>query len=92
MKQLAGLIISGDVQGIGYRYFARNEAHRLGLTGWTRNNTDGTVECEVEGEKENIEKFIQILRSKHPWARVDSVKITWIETKSNGKYSDFFIK
>jgi acylphosphatase len=48
------LFISGIVQGVGFRYNARNEARRLGVTGWIRNLWDGRVEAVIEGDKESV--------------------------------------
>jgi acylphosphatase len=90
MKKSAQIIVNGDVQGIGYRFFIRQSAGPLGLNGWVRNNLDGTVECEVEGEKGAIEEFVMVLKEKHHWARVNSIDVTWNDY--NGKYSNFIIK
>lgn len=73
----AHLLISGSVQGIGYRYFIRSNARRLGLAGWVRNNPDGAVEALLQGEKEIIEQMI-ILCKKGPFlAEVKQVVIDW---------------
>ena len=45
------VIVSGDVQGVGYRYTARGVAERIGVAGWIRNRPDGTVEAEIEGSE-----------------------------------------
>lgn len=68
------LIVSGHVQGIGYRWFVREQASQLGLTGWVRNRADGTVEIEAEGEGEALIEFAGILKTRHPYARVDDIR------------------
>lgn len=52
----------GQVQGVGFRYHAKYSAQRLGLTGWVRNCWDGTVEAQVQGEKQVIADFIEMLQ------------------------------
>jgi acylphosphatase len=65
--------VSGRVQGGGFRYSCRNEARRLGLSGWVRNEYSGDVEVWAEGSAEKLEKFVQWLRRGPPGARVDSL-------------------
>ena len=50
--------VTGDVQGVGYRYFTQRIGEDLGLSGYVRNMPDGSVELEVEGEEDTIESFI----------------------------------
>ena len=52
------MYISGDVQGVGFRYRANYAAKDLGLTGYVRNLYDGRVEVEVQGERELISRFL----------------------------------
>lgn len=52
------LRIEGFVQAVGYRHFAVQEARRLGIDGWVRNRTDGTVEALVSGSTKAIEAFV----------------------------------
>ncbi len=52
------LFISGDVQGVGFRYFIRSKAKKHQVTGWVRNLAGGKVEAVLQGDRENIEKII----------------------------------
>ena len=70
------ITVSGRVQGVGYRYFARDLAEDLGLTGWVRNAPMRTVEIEVQGTDEDVEDFCRKLRDGPPLARVTDIKIT----------------
>jgi acylphosphatase len=55
-------IITGQVQGVGFRYYCQVEAVRLGLTGYARNKGDGSVEVEAQGSEAAIETFENAVR------------------------------
>lgn len=55
------IIFYGRVQGVGFRYHAKYGADMLGLSGWVRNLYDGSVEMEVQGKEEDIDKLIVLL-------------------------------
>jgi acylphosphatase len=69
--------IFGDVQGVGFRYFAESHAHRLGLDGYVRNRHDGAVEVEAEGDAPALERFLDLLRQGPRMARVQEVRVSW---------------
>ncbi len=73
----ARIWVSGRVQGVGYRMFARDEARRRGLKGWVRNLGDGRVEVDVEGERGVVDSFLESLRAGPPMARVVEVQVQW---------------
>ena len=66
-------LVSGRVQGVGYRSFVLDHARGLGLTGWTRNLPDGRVEVLAQGSDEALDEFARRLRKGPSWARVDAV-------------------
>ena len=68
------LRIHGLVQGVGFRYALREEAHRQGVTGWVRNRKDGSVEALVQGPLARVEELIAWARHGPPAARVDQVE------------------
>ncbi len=77
------LRIFGRVQGVGYRAWAAQKAKKLGLVGWVRNLTDGSVECTAQGPKEAIELLVGACQAGPPLARVmqvDSREISESET------------
>src|SRR6266545_232448 len=70
-------VVRGDVQGVGFRYFVQRKARQLGLTGWVRNNDDGTVELVAEGGRGDLEQLKQALEEGPRAARVDRVDAQW---------------
>lgn len=71
----ARIRIKGRVQLVGFRFFARQWADDLGLSGWVRNNPDGSVELEVEGNKAKVETFVNHLKEGPRMARVEDLKV-----------------
>jgi len=82
--------ISGAVQGVGYRYFAMNAAHELGITGWVRNLHDGSVQVVAEGPRQALEKLLVILRQGPHSGRVDEVRDSWFECQ--GEFDRFEVR
>jgi acylphosphatase len=70
------LLISGRVQGVGFRYAMAEEAERLGLTGWVRNRRDGTVEAVIDGAAEAVDTFLVWAKRGPPAARVTGVQVS----------------
>lgn len=66
-------LIMGRVQGVGYRYFARRTAQELGICGWVRNLSDGSVEALAQGDKSAMSSFEECLYKGPPYSRVTSV-------------------
>jgi acylphosphatase len=79
------LIIHGRVQGVGFRYFTQYEALKRQLTGWVRNNDDGTVELEVQGNEEAVQLFIDTIREGTLFAKVTDVSVQEIPIIHNEK-------
>jgi len=67
-------VVSGDVQGVGFRVATRAEAQRAGLSGSVRNADDGSVEVEFEGPDSAVQGLLEWLRHGPPGARVDDVR------------------
>ncbi len=66
-------VVRGRVQGVGFRFFVEREAHMLGISGWVRNNPDGTVEVLAMGTPEQLLGLRGRLQSGPRAARVDAV-------------------
>ena len=67
--------VTGLVHDVFFRAWARDEAQALGVSGWIRNCSDGSVEALVEGDSEAIEELIDLLREGPPGAQVEDVEI-----------------
>jgi acylphosphatase len=65
----------GHVQGVSFRANAQSNATSLGLSGWVRNEPDGTVTLEIEGPKPKVEALVDWCRQGPPGARVDDVVV-----------------
>ena len=81
---------SGRVHGVGFRYTAENIAHRLGLTGWVKNLTDGRVELVCEGAKEKIETFLTEIQEGSLGPYIKKADRRWEEPTQD--YGDFRVE
>lgn len=79
------LSITGDVQGVGFRYSICAEARRLQLAGWVRNRSDGSVEAVATGEAEALDRLVRWAQHGPVGARVDEVRM---RAASNAEASD----
>ncbi len=77
----AHILITGRVQGVYYRSYARAEAERLNLLGWVRNCIGGSVEIAAEGTRDDIESMISWCRKGSPSAKVIHVDVEWQQPK-----------
>jgi len=83
------LYIEGYVQGVFFRDTMRRLAQSLGLTGWTKNLSDGRVEAVVEGEEEKVEQLVSWCHRGPPLAHVSRVDVN--REPYTGKYDAFTI-
>jgi len=84
------VVISGHVQGVCFRAYARDEGRKLGVKGWVRNLPDGNVESVVEGDPRAVEAMVQWFHQGSPYGRVS--KVTVWEEPTDEKFSDFEIR
>jgi len=75
--------VTGKVQHVGFRYFVRTAAKRLGITGWVKNDNDGSVQVLAEGESESLRVFIRSLQVGPSLARVENLDIAWTDPSLN---------
>jgi len=82
-------VITGRVQGVGFRFFIRRNANQLGVTGWVRNRTDGAVEIIAEGNDQDLQEFVAKLRTGPQMSWVQNVVAEWQTAKDS--FDDFLI-
>ncbi len=83
-------IVHGRVQGVSFRAFTLDKARLRSLTGWVRNQSEGTVEVIAEGGKIALDEFLEDLHVGPPGARVTEVDVTWGD--ATGEFTDFQIR
>jgi len=81
--------VCGRVQGVGFRYSAVREAHRLRVNGWVRNASNGDVEIWAEGAQDSLKAFLGWLHKGPQFSRIDSVDA--VEKDCKGYY-DFNVE
>lgn len=82
--------VVGRVQGVYFRAFTRNQARRLGLHGWVRNDDDGSVYLEAEGPRAILDLLLATVRRGPSEARVIRVEVDWSE--ATGEYDGFGVR
>lgn len=83
-------IIKGIVQGVGYRYFTRNVASRMGIKGWVKNLSDGSVEVMAEADENKLKEFLKYLYEGPPLSKVEKIDYEFLN--ENGGFKDFEIR
>ncbi len=83
------IIVTGRVQGVGFRWFVLRRAKSLGLTGWVRNLPDGSVEVWAEGKEDILESLESLLKDGPSGSMVREVQSR--KTQGTGRYHDFDI-
>ncbi|MCL5429442.1 MAG: acylphosphatase [Chloroflexi bacterium] len=82
--------IDGHVQGVGFRYFVRESAAALPVSGWVRNLHDGRVELLAEGRREDLDRLLSAVRRGPRGSHVMEVRVKW-ET-ANGEFDGFRVQ
>jgi acylphosphatase len=84
------IVISGLVQGVGFRYSVARQANALGLRGWVRNLPDGRVECEFEGPRADLDQIEAWCREGPAFANVSGIESRW--EQGEPQHRDFRIR
>ncbi|QEN08449.1 acylphosphatase [Oceanispirochaeta crateris] len=74
MKNAVRVRVTGRVQGVGFRYFTCRHARRLGITGWVRNEYDGSVLVQMQGPSEVLEDMCRCLEKGPDYSDVEEVQ------------------
>lgn len=89
MKRVS-MIVSGRVQGVGFRYYVEDIALGMNISGWVRNLSDGTVEIDAEGEEDRLKNFVRtITNTKKGFIQVSNIVV---QDKEVFGYSHFTIR
>jgi acylphosphatase len=83
-------VLSGRVQGVGFRFFTEEAARVEGLSGWVSNRHDGKVEVHAEGDRAALLRFEARLRRGPAGARIDDVQVD--EEPPSGRAAGFFVR
>jgi len=87
----AHIWVKGRVQGVGFRAHVEYNARQMGgLIGWVRNVGDDTVEAVAEGERSQVERFLQMVKDGPRASRVDESKVDWEEP--TGEFERFGVR
>lgn len=89
MKRSVKVNIYGKVQGVGFRYSTLQKANEMGIKGFVKNRTDGSVYMEIEAEGKLLEEFLYWCRKGPSWSRVDDIVVNDIPFSN---YNNFTIK
>lgn len=90
MVKKASITVFGEVQQVGFRWFVNLYAQKLNMKGFVKNNLNGTVYLEVEGEEENIKMLIDKIKIGPPTSVVDKLDIKF--EKATNLFTNFLIK
>ena len=89
-KVRAEVRVTGRVQGVWFRQSTKNTAERYKVTGWCRNNPDGSVAAVFEGEESAVKSVIEWCKEGPELARVDDLLVDW--EKPTGEFERFIIR
>ena len=84
------IVISGEVQGINFRFFTKKKADELGIKGYIKNLENGNVEAIFQGDEDSIKKIINWCKKGPSSAKVDSIEINQIKLEK--EYKEFKIE
>jgi acylphosphatase len=83
-------VVTGRVQGVGFRYSTIRQARALGLAGTVSNRYDGSVEVDAEGPRPSLERLLAWLSKGPPGAHVRDVQVDWLAW--SGRFRDFDVE
>jgi acylphosphatase len=81
MRKTVSILVSGKVQGVGFRFYTKKKAQEFDISGFVQNKSDGTVYIEASGEEIDIETFLEWCKQGPAWARVLDIRISKIPVR-----------
>jgi acylphosphatase len=78
--------VTGRVQGVFFRAWTADEARSLGISGWVRNDRDGSVVAQIEGEESAVRQLIELLHEGPPGARVERVDVDEADPEGSDRF------
>lgn len=91
-NKTARIIVKGKVQGVFFRDFAKQNANKLGLTGYAKNLRDGTLEIVLQGDRAGIMKLAALCKSGPIFAKVESVDTAFLDSDAVDEFEFFDIR
>jgi len=88
--QRAHVWVKGRVQNVGFRAHVQYSARQIGVTGWVRNVGYDTVEATAEGDREKLDRFIEMMKAGPIGSQVDASNVEW--QNATGEFSDFQLR
>ena len=82
--------VQGLVQNVGFRAYVEYSARQLGVAGWVRNVGYDTVEAVAEGERENVDRFVEAMKAGPRASRVNESKVEW--ENATGEFKEFDVR
>lgn len=89
MKRIEA-VVHGMVQGVSFRHYTQQEARRLSLVGWVKNERDRTVRVVAEGSEAALQQLVAWLHVGSPYGRVDKVDVIW--SSARDEFKDFGVR
>lgn len=90
MEKAVELVVKGRVQGVGFRWFSRQQAERFGIKGWVKNLPNGDVAIFAEGEQAAVDAFMEAIQQGPSFAYVEEMLVS--EQPVDHRYSTFEVK
>ena len=81
------VVVRGRVQGVGFRFQLVEEAEELGVTGWVRNEPDGSVGAHIEGAADAVDRLVEWCRQGPRHAKVEAVDVTEVEETGTASFA-----
>lgn len=85
MEKEVSISVFGMVQGVFFRNATQRKARELAITGWVRNEPDGSVKILAQGKEGNLQKLIEWRRIGPPFAKIDNIEVRWEEKQKGFK-------